>query len=296
MKTAATYQFVLLTILYASCTLVVDVDVPIKEPRLTVNALFTPDSVWSVALTNSHNILDDDPFMPRAVSEVVILDESENIISTLQTNGLGIYRSIEKPEAGKVYTIRISTSDQSTVSATGVIPKPASILSIKTDTIITEKDFGPHQVVVTEIRFKDPANETNYYRFNLYTKLVYEYINYDTQETVRDTTIFILGLGEDSPELLEGTFPQSIISDTKFNGKEVILRLTPFLPYYGYTVVEAAIVTHSISEEYFKYMTTLELQHNTDGDPFAQPVKVFNNINNGFGIFAGYSSSYYSIK
>jgi hypothetical protein len=297
MKIPAACQIVLLTMVFGSCSLVVDVDVPIQEPRLTVNSLFTPDSVWSVALNNSRNILDKETFfMPRTVSEVVILDESENIISTLHQNGFGVYRSAEKPEEGKTYYIRISSPNQNSVTARGAIPKPVSILSIKTDTIITEKDFGPHQVVVTEIRLKDPANETNYYRFNLYTKLVHEYIRYDTQETVRDTTTFILGLGEDSPELLEGTLPQSIISDTKFNGKEVTIRLMPFLPYYGYTVVEAAIVIHSLSEEYFKYMTTLELQHNTDGDPFAQPVKVFNNINNGFGIFAGYSSSYYSIK
>ena len=296
MKTSTACQFFLLILLTGSCTLVVDVDVPIQKPKLTVNSLFTPDSVWSVAITNSRNILDDDPFMPQTLAEVVILDEYENIISSLQQTGFGIYRSDQKPEPGKTYSIRISSPNQNSVSARGGIPKPVSILSLTKDTIIIDKDYGPHPMVVTEIRFQDPANEINYYRFNLYTKLVYEYIRHDTQETVRDTTTFLLGLSEDSPELLEGALPQHIISDSKFNGKEVTLRLTPYLPYYGYTVVEAAIVTHSLSEEYYKYMTTLDLQNSTDGDPFAQPVKVFNNINNGFGIFAGYSSSYYPIN
>lgn len=282
---------------FGSCTLVVDVDVPIQEPRLTVNSLFTPDSVWSVALTNSRNILDDDPFMPRTVSEVVILDESENIVSTLQQSGFGAYRSIEKPEEGKIYSIRINSTNQNSVTAKGAIPKSVSILSVKTDTIISELDYGSFQTIATEVRFKDPANEINYYRVNLYVKSVYEYIRYDTQETVRDTTTLFIGLYEDSPELLERELFNSIISDTKFNGREVTLRFKPYFSFgAGYTILEAAIVIHNLSEEYFKYMTTLELQQSTDRDPFAQPVKVFNNINNGFGIFAGYSSSYYPIK
>jgi hypothetical protein len=31
----------------------------------------------------------------------------------------------------------------------------------------------------------------------------------------------------------------------------------------------------------------------TSGDPLAQPVNAYNNIQNGFGIFAGYSASVY---
>ncbi|MFT6867249.1 MAG: hypothetical protein ACJA08_002089 [Cyclobacteriaceae bacterium] len=46
-----------------------------------------------------------------------------------------------------------------------------------------------------------------------------------------------------------------------------------------------------VSEEYYKYEQTSQLQFDIGGDPFSQPVPVFNNIENGFGIFAGYNGN-----
>jgi len=46
----------------------------------------------------------------------------------------------------------------------------------------------------------------------------------------------------------------------------------------------------SVSEDYYKYNVTLAKYEQTQGDPFAQPVQVYSNIENGFGIFGGYSS------
>jgi hypothetical protein len=45
----------------------------------------------------------------------------------------------------------------------------------------------------------------------------------------------------------------------------------------------------SLSEDYFKYKLSLEKYQETAGDPFAQPVQVYSNVENGFGIFGGYS-------
>jgi hypothetical protein len=47
----------------------------------------------------------------------------------------------------------------------------------------------------------------------------------------------------------------------------------------------------SISKEYYDYQTSLNEYWNADGNPFAQPVQVFTNIENGFGIFAGFGKS-----
>jgi hypothetical protein len=46
-----------------------------------------------------------------------------------------------------------------------------------------------------------------------------------------------------------------------------------------------------VSKEYYKYYSTVTLQQSTEGDPFAQPVSIFSNIEGGFGIFARYNES-----
>lgn len=51
-----------------------------------------------------------------------------------------------------------------------------------------------------------------------------------------------------------------------------------------------------VSEAYFLYKETYALQQSVDGDPFAEPVTVFNNIENGYGIFAGYRTTLYPLE
>ena len=45
----------------------------------------------------------------------------------------------------------------------------------------------------------------------------------------------------------------------------------------------------TVTEEYYQYIFTRDLQASVENNPFAQPVQVFDNIENGLGIFAGYS-------
>jgi hypothetical protein len=55
------------------------------------------------------------------------------------------------------------------------------------------------------------------------------------------------------------------------------------------------VVLLSVSESYFRYLKATEFQENNEDNPFATPVQVYNNIENGLGIFAGYSISKYPL-
>ncbi len=46
----------------------------------------------------------------------------------------------------------------------------------------------------------------------------------------------------------------------------------------------------TLSSDQYHYLRTLQLQEFNEGDSFSEVVPVYNNIENGFGIFAGYSS------
>ena len=55
------------------------------------------------------------------------------------------------------------------------------------------------------------------------------------------------------------------------------------------------VTLRTLSEDYYNYKITGSLQQNTSDNPFAQPVNVHDNIDDGFGIFAGYSEHNYSV-
>ncbi len=52
----------------------------------------------------------------------------------------------------------------------------------------------------------------------------------------------------------------------------------------------------SVTESYYQYHTTSDLQDWNEGDPFAQPVQVFSNIPNGLGILMGSTLDIFQYK
>jgi hypothetical protein len=54
--------------------------------------------------------------------------------------------------------------------------------------------------------------------------------------------------------------------------------------------IEIVVELQSISREFYLYLHSRE-QNRTSGGFFSEPVPIFNNINGGIGIFAGYTNS-----
>ncbi|WP_421873166.1 DUF4249 family protein [Marinoscillum sp.] len=50
------------------------------------------------------------------------------------------------------------------------------------------------------------------------------------------------------------------------------------------------------SEAYYAYFKSLENQVNSRENPFSEPILVYNNIENGLGIFASHSSNVDSFR
>jgi hypothetical protein len=55
------------------------------------------------------------------------------------------------------------------------------------------------------------------------------------------------------------------------------------------------IEVRTISEEYYLYYTSLARQEISRKDPFAEPISIFNNVDNGFGNFSSYNYRIYSL-
>ena len=47
----------------------------------------------------------------------------------------------------------------------------------------------------------------------------------------------------------------------------------------------------SVTEEYYRYFAGLSRQKQSSDSPFSEPVIIYDNIDGGLGIFAGYNSS-----
>jgi hypothetical protein len=56
-----------------------------------------------------------------------------------------------------------------------------------------------------------------------------------------------------------------------------------------HNLTKVYVELRTISEEYYRYQSTLARQLIVRQDPFAEPVTIFNNIEGGYGNFSGFT-------
>ncbi len=278
---------VLWILLLFGCELVVDVDVPFEGSRLTLNSFFSPDSAWSATVHLNRYILDEQPFQPVTNANVLVYS-GDVLVSTLTHRGDGVYTSdTEMPIVGKEYRIEASAPGLPAVTATSSAPRRTEILSVD----MKETNHGMNGIETSiKLRFKDDAAQKDYYRVQLET--IYESYNIFTGSVETHSLWMYIENNDPQNESQDGTDDGSVIvSDVLFNGDEVELSLSAEGSVGSAAIVRVTL--SSLSEDYYRYELSSQLQDNVSGDPFAQPANVFNNIENGFGIFAGFNTSTY---
>ena len=291
------FAILMFVVLAVACRTVVDFDIPLEKPWIVVNSLFSPDSVWQVQLTYSKNILDTSPdnFIPVGNAVVTILDPNQQVIETITPSSdkfnFVLYKGKTKPLPGQSYTVQVAVKAEPILQAFSKVPTHVPITTVEIDS----SGVVDNEPIEMNINFKDPAGEKNYYTIKIIEDAFY-IANKDTVWYTREIFFEIVdqSLSNDERGL------EKLVNDNLFNGKDYTFHVKLYNRRYSFGSQifqqHARVVLLSVSEEYYKYFTTKSLQDYTNGDPFAQPVQVFTNIENGLGIFAGYSTSVIELK
>ena len=88
-------------------------------------------------------------------------------------------------------------------------------------------------------------------------------------------------------------FLRLVTKDFYFLGEEVydLQGNVVFGADESFPSYELFALLRTTTEEYYNYHYTRDLQASVENNPFAQPVLVFDNIDGGLGVFAGYSQT-----
>lgn len=282
----------LLALFTISCETVVQIDLPETESLLTVNCLFQQDSAFFFTLSASKGILESGELEQLNDGQIKISasDGTEETISTTSFDSLTFregYISTMKAKPGVTYTVTASRAGYESVTATAVIPEPQPVSSIDTTSVIIARERENHVLV----SLKDPSGIANYYEVKMKLLLYYP-VGTDSFPYVLDIPIY--------PVAADGVFGNSsdlLFSDELFDGQEYAVRVA-YSPDWvegdtaqiveqlpSYLIAEL----RSVSEDYFKFQQSYNTFQFSAGDPFAQPVQVYNNVEGGYGIVAGYS-------
>ena len=161
------FAFLVFTLIIAACTTVVDFDIPQNKPKVVVNALFSPDSVWRIQISRSNSILDNRHgsfFDPVGDAVVTILDQNNQLVESI--TGFSdkyfrySYKGKTKPLLGQSYTIQVDVKDEPNIKALNKVPTLVPITSVEID---SSRFISDREPIEMDITFKDSGGEKNYY-------------------------------------------------------------------------------------------------------------------------------------
>lgn len=199
------------------------------------------------------------------------------------------------PLPGNEYKIVAKVPGLPDATASTKIPDIVRIERIDTTRIVIDPATGNYSFkrLICKIEFTDPKDETNYYLFNVGKVFL-------CQDPIVEEELWNINHGAwDGNRYIEGI----AFSDKVINGQKYSLTISiPITQIYIdslktsiYPELTVPLKLYSITEEYFKYIQTLNLYNAKFGNPLTEPVQVYSNITGGLGIFAGSSVSCKSI-
>ncbi|MBK6950864.1 MAG: DUF4249 domain-containing protein [Crocinitomicaceae bacterium] len=267
-----------------SCEKEIPLDAEQKEPRIVVNSIFGDGDTIYVHVSESRDVLFEGDLPNLTTAVVKLQDINGNQLGDFTHLGDGIYKLTNYlPVVGQTYQLVVTNTGFDQVNAQTQTPSVITISTIDTLRKNDEMDYA--------IKFSDDPSITNYYAIAIEKISIFDdgFGGYEIYSDYYFETAEIFT--QNGSTDVDGTKYGSIFlfSDATFSGGQCVFDASNYIPVESSDSLIVVVSLMSLSEDYFKYKLSLEKYQETAGDPFAQPVQVYSNVENGFGIFGGYS-------
>ncbi len=295
---------------------VAEVDLSEYGNEIVVLAPFSPDigdREWHrfyLILMKSNDILDQSEKFERVNGAVVdFFEEGEYQFSLDNYNDNGLYTSPEATgiQSGKNYQIEIHSDEYGKITASSYIPKKVNVLKAYiSDENYYDVSEGIEKIELT-LDIEDEANVENFYFLTLRTVARTDTSNHQSypEFTFNDPIFDDGGFSEEFLEIEEFINPQAqydrslTFRDELFDGQQKSLKVyIPKSALQGYIFDDEAnvfipveqqpyFIIGAMSRELYLYKRSAIAQSRISENPFAEAVRVYNNIEGGVGIFGG---------
>ena len=290
-------------LLLASCEKTIDVRIEDKGRKLVVNSIFAADSLLGINLLESTHIQSGSYNYSPVSGASISLFENDVEIESLNTDEYGVYLFNHKPVENANYEIVVNTDKYGTVNAKSYVPEKTTIEKIEYELNESSDQYSTFENIDLKLYFKDKENKANFYLLLIYRLESYTYFDYELNENVTHIFKNYVGLESYDPSVTIASYNLSglLFNDELFDGK--LHTLSFFTNSYSYSYggneensSKYYIALHNLSEDLYNYYLSYSKYQETKDNPFSEPVKVYNNIENGFGIFGGSSIAIDSVE
>lgn len=295
MKAAA---ITLAALALAACETFEPIDPSDHAPVLAVQSVFEAGVPWSIVVERTVAINDDADFGAVVVTDAVVeVSDSQGRALLLPHVGFGrygarlrdvpdgravslddtLYQDGPAPRAGETYALRVEAPGYPPATATSRAPLPVSGLTV---TPVPSGDSDSSYARIS-VRFDDPPGVD---RFE---------VSFATDNDLYDDVIGSVSFSTDAPVLTEGTFFDDVQGGARaarhfaafLDDADGLSSFEMWTGRAGARVVGAYVA--AASEEYYRLHQAQARARSVEGNPFADPVRPYSNVEGGAGHFVG---------
>ncbi|TKG95599.1 DUF4249 domain-containing protein [Puteibacter caeruleilacunae] len=279
----------------------------INTDNYVINSMFASDAPFIVQTSKTVSVFDAGTYYTEKGMEgklyedekllgELIFQEEKHLENSSTSIPEGYTLPNFAPKERKQYKIEFQHNGQ-TITASDVMPSKVDFKITKTATV-REGDINTAKGLRCDLTFSDPPKEDNYYVIS------YNVTSYVDSQSDNVWTQSYGSMKSDDPLIEYQYYHQSnlatsscfILSDKSFNGKNYTIPVDFYVGHDLGEVKSLNIYLLSVSEQYYKYVVSSVKQNNNNKDYYAEPTQAYNNINNGYGIFAAYNISKQSVE
>ncbi len=275
------------------------------DAKLVVVSNFTRDKAVQVFVSKSQSILEEEQ-QEYVLDATVEIYENDVYLETLELSGnthnfnTPPYYTTNNliPKVNTTYTIQVEASCCAPVTAKSRIPNSISFSSASVSDFMLEEGKDAEEFEVTylvRLSFEDPSEEKNFYHISLFQQIHrYSLIEGDTVITSSYLKSLVFDPGYNANGRIAHINGGLLVEDNQMNnGKEIYfeLPLNISLKKNEELLGKLFLELRAVTEEYYRYFSALSRQLQSSDSPFTEPVIIYDNIDGGLGVFAGYNST-----
>ena len=294
-------------LIYASCEVPIEIE---GDSKIVVQSYFSNNKDLIVYVMESSNRTSGSSqvYVENAAVTLYSGDANEFLsgLILVRENGQSFYQTEGfQPQIEKIYLLNVEVPGYQPVTASNSIPEPVILDTVVFANSVTVDDVGIKTIDFdVAVTIADPEEDENYYHILFSQELTSTVIGangliqYDTQYLDTDDELFI----ETNTKTVDirqlQNNPSFLLTDKQFNGQ---LTKINFKVHYAYDADlfsrgDFQIEMRTVSKEYYQHYLNLIPKPGDFGGGTNVSNDFYDNINNGAGIFAGYSSSFRNFR
>ena len=297
------------------CEKEIELDLGDFQPHIVINTLFEGGSKWNVHVCKSNNVLDPQTVntnLPRALVYITDVTLGHKYQLYHQRDG-NFTNSGEIIQHGHKYRIDVSHPGYESVNAEAIVPLPIEVELLHSETL----QFNGKLALKVDFEISDDPTADNYYIYEI-LNLIPNLPNDLSEVPFLDSPIknWLSSVDGNTGYINDSSEKQSklFITDQNFRGSVLNTSLVSFVEIqeggsvnnpqlptdvqYVPDFTQSRLKVIGASQEMYEYYKSVELmiQKEALNSSVSIPVKPYSNIENGLGIFAGFTEIVINIQ